>query len=327
VKEALPYHHGHGASADFDFATARKWVIYSTFDSAGAPASHVVEQLQAYRDIGFNVLVVDTSETLSSEREHDWWRLSTLWLRRPNAGYDFGSYQKGIDVLINTLGIPVDELSLLLTNDSCFGPYTSLAETFRRFDAMSTDTPRMFGITDSQQRGVHLQSYWLYVRPDASRIAVGFFDAMPLIADREDAIARGELGLSAHMRKAGVQLVALCPERDMVAHFAKFRNKPVALLELGIRRLLKKPRYSRNGDGACFRQLIGRHYQVNSTAAFGTHMHFQGLSPFLKRQLIRENPNADPFVPPLADFPAFDNASVARVLRSTAEYQRRYGNP
>ena len=306
-------------------SNARKWVVYASFDPAGAASPHAVEQLRAYRELGFEAIVVDTSAQLSAERERDWDAVSTFWFQRANDGYDFGSYKQAAERLVDTLAGETDGLSLLLTNDSCFGPYVPLADVFERVASLSATGNRAFGMTDNDQIQHHLQSYWLYFPADVSGLALAFLRAMPYVRDRAEAIQRGELSFSSYLSGHGVQLTALCPSAAVVAHFARFRGPLLSALELGIRRWLKRPRYTRRGDAACLKQWLGRPYAVNVTMDFGTHMHFQRLTPFVKRQLIRDNPSDDPLVPPYAEFSTLDNAGVARVLRGTSGYRRRYG--
>lgn len=321
----MQIHRGSAASPAAALSRAPQWVIYASFDAAGAASPHAVAQLRGYRELGFETIVVDTSAQLSPERERDWDAWSTLWFRRANDGYDFGSYKHAAALLVETLAGGTEALSLLLTNDSCFGPYIPFADVFERVASLGVAGNRVFGMTDNDQFQHHLQSYWLYFPADVSGLALAFLREMPYVKDRDEAIQRGELSFSSYLSEHGVQLTALCPSEAVVAHFARFRSPLLSAIELGIRRLLKRPRYTRRGDAACLKHWLGRPYAVNVTMDFGTHMHFQRLTPFVKRQLIRDNPSDDPLVPPCAEFSTLDNAGVARVLRGTSGYRRRYG--
>lgn len=302
-----------------------RWVVYATFDLEGAPAPFVEEQLVAYRQVGFQTIVVDTSPRISSEREAAWQRSSTQWLKRPNTGYDFGSYRRGLRVLLDERHVSIADLDVVFANDSCYGPYSPLADVFEAFDDLPRDGRRVFGITDSREFGHHLQSYWLYFRADVAHLAVEFFETTPEMSNRADAINHGEVGLSRFVVGHGCELVAWCPIDALVRHFASVRGKLLSILEFGLRRRLKRYRYTYSGDRACLNRLVGRPFLCNPMTAFGTHMHFEALTPFVKRQLVRENPDYDAFVPISDPADERDNLAVHRMLRETDHYRQRYG--
>lgn len=304
---------------------AERWVVYATFDATGAPAPFVEEQLTAYRQVGFKTIVVDTSPTLSPEREAAWQRSSTQWLKRSNTGYDFGSYRRGLRILLEERRIPLEELDVVFANDSCYGPYSPLADVFGAFDALPRDGRRVFGITESHEVGHHLQSYWLYFRADVVHHASAFFEATPEAVDRDDAIHQGEVGFSRFVVERGCELVAWCPIDALVRHFADVHGTLLSILEFGLRRRLQRYRYTYSGDRACLNRLVGRPFKCNPTTAFGTHMHYHALTPFVKRNLVRDNPDHDAFVPISGIGNARDNATVHRLLRETERYRQRYG--
>jgi lipopolysaccharide biosynthesis protein len=152
--------------------------VYAAFDAAGRAAPHAVAQLAEYRGLGFETLVVDTSPTLSAQREQDWRQIATDWQQRPNVGYDFISYRFGLETLIDRMGVDVERLSLILANDSCFGPFIPLRGVLEAFDALPRERPRLFGITENHEIRRHLQSYWLYMKPDVAPLVFEFLRAM-----------------------------------------------------------------------------------------------------------------------------------------------------
>ncbi len=74
---------------------ATRWVVYATFDPENRSAPHAIEQIVAYREAGFDVLVVDASPAPHGARSAAWERLASAWRLRANIGYDFGSYAAG----------------------------------------------------------------------------------------------------------------------------------------------------------------------------------------------------------------------------------------
>lgn len=304
--------------------TGHKWVVFATWDATGAAAPHVVAQLSAYRELGFETLIIDASPLRSHARETDWAQAASAWRSRMNIGYDFGSYLHGMTVLVDEFNIPIEQLSVLLTNDSCYGPYTPLTDVFARFDKLGTDAHAVFGITDSNEYFRHLQSYWLYFPTGVAQHALNFHRSLPAFTTRDDAVNQGELGLSAYLCDHGCELIAWQTSAQLVQHYSRFHGRWLSLAELSVRWVLKRYRYTRRGDRACLKGLLNKPFDFNPTIAFGTHMHFDALTPFVKRALLRDNANDDPFVPSFDQGIPVDNEAAAEVLSSTDQYRRRY---
>jgi lipopolysaccharide biosynthesis protein len=113
-------------------------------------------------------------------------------LRKPNIGYDFGSWSVALQL--------VPEISsarrVLLVNDSMIGPFAPLAPLLTAFDTTAAD---VWGLTDTQQFGHHLQSYFfgfcngvLTDRPLAAFWADirHYDDKMQIILENEVALGR-----------------------------------------------------------------------------------------------------------------------------------------
>ncbi len=308
-------------------APGPRWVVYATWDAVGAAAPYVVEQLAAYRECGFETLVVDASPWRSPAREDDWERVSSVWRPRANLGYDFGSYLYGLTVLSDEFGISIDRLSVLLTNDSCYGPYTPMAEVFARFAAREMPEQAVFGITESNEIARHLQSYWLYFPAGVAVHALRFLQALPGISTRDEAIQHGEVGLSQYLLRQHCSLVVWSASAELVRRYSRFNGSWWSLAVLGLRWMLKRYRYTRRGDRACLKSRLGRPYEFNPMLDFGTHMHIDALTPFIKRALLRDNPSRDPLVPTFEQGVPVDNLEAASALRSTDAYRRRYRRP
>ena len=306
-------------TAATDFASRRsrvRWVLYATWDEAGREAPHAVAQLRAYRRCGFETLVIDASPSVGAGRRSGWDSHATAWLQRENVGYDFGSFRDGLDWLATHLAPALlDDAEIVLATDSCYGPFTPMEAVFREFDAVERRGPTVFGLTDSDEHGHHLQSYWLYFARGSVPILLEFVAAMPLAGDRSQAIAGGELALSRFLEARGVDLVARQPTHRLIAHFAAFRWRGWAIAELALRRRLKRPKYTPHGDAACLGYLLGRPPGgLNPCMVFGTHLYLEGLLPLVKRQLIRENPAGDPLLRDSTIGEVLDNSVVPRLL-------------
>lgn len=295
------------------------WVVYAAFSADGEATPYATEQVASYRELGFNTLVVDTSPHLSTARRAAWDQLATHWFQRANVGYDFTSYRAGIEHLRANDAIDAGATAVLLTNDSCFGPFEQMHEVFLRIRRSEGAANTVYAITDSYEFHHHLQSYWLYVPPDVLAVTLEFFDAMKPLAGLDDAISFGELAFSRFLSERGCRLRALAPTAEVVPRFARFNGYALSLLELGFRRILDRPKYSRATDAACLRHLLHRPApfdRFNPTLGLGIRMVEAGLTPFVKRRLLRENPYADPSIPPYPPQADLQNRDVRRLLRS-----------
>ena len=299
-----------------------KWVVYAAFRSDGDRSPHVVDQLLDYGRAGWSTLVVDASPSISAEREGDWTRMATAWMRRPNIGYDFFSYRDGMAHLGSGLGVDIDRAHLIVANDSCFGPFFPIQEVVARLDERHRQReggePVVYGITDSYEFHHHLQSYWLYCRPPAVSMVRTFLENLPPIEGVQDAIHRGELGLSRFLTERGCALSALCPTREIIPKFARSHRRPLSILEFGLRRRWHRPRYDSDTDRACMKYLRGRpnpFAEINISVGLGVEMLQAGMTPFLKRRLLSDNPYGARSIPPGLRVDALSNQDVARMFQ------------
>jgi lipopolysaccharide biosynthesis protein len=112
-------------------------------------------------------------------------------VRRPNIGYDFGSWATALDRFPAIATSP----HVLLLNDSLVGPFQPIGHLLERFHQSAAD---VWGMTDTTQFRHHLQSYCLGFKggtlrePSLSR----FWRAVRVESSREDVIWRYEIGLS-----------------------------------------------------------------------------------------------------------------------------------
>lgn len=132
-------------------------------------------------------------------------------LRKPNIGYDFGSWAVGLHELPSALHAPY----VVLANDSVLGPFQSLKPHLDAFEQTEAD---VWGMTDTRQYFHHLQSYFLGFRG-------GVLAEKPLArfwADRRnehskwDIIRRNELALSLLLHHEGYAATAAFRADDVV---------------------------------------------------------------------------------------------------------------
>lgn len=155
---------------------------------------------------GFDVLVVSTADGEGSlvwpEAAPD----SVLVLRRPNVGYDFGSWAVALD---RYPGL-ARARQVLLANDSMLGPFRTLAPVLERMAELPVD---VWGMTSSAQFGHHLQSYFLCFRdgilgdPPLRR----FWRSVRVERTKQEIIMRNEVGLGRLLSREAYSTAAAFP--------------------------------------------------------------------------------------------------------------------
>jgi hypothetical protein len=121
---------------------------------------------------------------------------SAVVLRKPNLGYDFGSWAVGL----NELPAIASANRVILANDSLAGPFTDLGVALGSFEDSRADA---WGMTDTRQYFRHLQSYFIGFNggvlsdPPLRR----FFDNVRVERNKWDIIDRYELGLTRLFRE------------------------------------------------------------------------------------------------------------------------------
>lgn len=169
-------------------------------------------------------------------------------LRRPNAGYDFGSWATGLDRYPQLASAD----QVLLVNDSLAGPFAPIGHLLDGFDATAAD---VWGLTDTTQFGHHLQSYFVGYKnavlcePPLRR----FWREIRVEGSRDDVIWACEIGLSRLLHREGFTL-------DAAIHYSRVvrdgENPTIigwrALLDAGFpfvkRQLLHSPEVAPDGD-------------------------------------------------------------------------------
>lgn len=205
----------------------------------------MIEELLA---AGYRVLVSSScqspSELVFAASVHD--RVTVL--RRPNVGYDFGSWASGLawDGDISRAG------HVVFLNDSMVGPFSSLDKVLAGFHESKAD---VYGLTDTTQFGYHLQSYFLGFTNGVlqEKALQRFWMGIRHETSKDQTIQRNEIGFSRLLRREGYSCEAAFPCR----HVVKPGENPTIrgwqkLLELGFpfvkREIVRTPWVAPDGD-------------------------------------------------------------------------------
>jgi lipopolysaccharide biosynthesis protein len=156
---------------------------------------------------GYRTLVVSTCEAAGSLPWPDDAR-PTAVIRRPNVGYDFGSWAVALDMAPDI----ASRDRVLLCNDSLVGPFGSLAPALAHFSATRADA---WSLSTSDQFGRHLQSFFVGFTGGALSTPPlrRFYSRIRPRTSKQDVIAAYELGLSQLLVREGFALTAYLPSK------------------------------------------------------------------------------------------------------------------
>ncbi len=281
-----------------------KVAVFAHYDRDGCVDDFVMHYLRALARAGYAVVFVSNAPRLAGPALDRVLALSALVLHRRNVGYDFGAYKDGLAAL----GELTRFAQVVLANDSVYGPLFDLDKTLGRCD----DRADVWGITDSREGCYHLQSYFLLFRHRAlanPRLAA-FWGSIRPVQSRQWIIRRYEIGLTQAMLRAGLRCAALCPHDAVVAAFgaAERADAPSRHLDPTTPHLLAP------------HTAIGRDRPPNIMHWFWDHLITDMRCPFIKRELLMENPLRVPNVAHWQDVvrraSAYDTDLIVRHLRT-----------
>lgn len=140
---------------------------------------------------GFLPIIISTCEAESPLEFPNGLDPSAVVIRRPNAGYDFGSWATALGMIPQVRSSDV----VLLTNDSLLGPFQPISDLL---EWVAAPGPDIRALTSSYQFVRHMQSYFLAFRRGvlADRPWVDFFNSVRIEPDKSAVVLKYELGVS-----------------------------------------------------------------------------------------------------------------------------------
>jgi lipopolysaccharide biosynthesis protein len=277
--------------------------VYVHFDRDGVIHDYVVHQLCELLGAGYRITFVSNAPDLPAESRARVQPLCRELIWRFNTGYDFGAYKDGI----GSIG-DLDRLdSLILMNDSVYGPFWNLQDTLGKIDPPATD---FWGIADSFENQYHIQTFFMVFLPNALKSAAfkQFWSDLLYVDHRMWVIRNTEVKLTQILQDALLKTSVLAPYRA-VAATARDR------LSRQIETVLD---FERAADDR-FRAQIMKDGVVNPMQFFWDVLISDYACPFIKRDLLTSNPNN---VPGTARWPeviaahsGYDTSLIARHLK------------
>jgi lipopolysaccharide biosynthesis protein len=239
----------------------KRLVIYAHYGVSAKIARHVFYFIGELRTLGFEICFVSNSP-VSPESQRELSPLCEKFIQRENNGFDFAMWQAG---LAEYNLCKVEEL--LLTNSSIIGPLRPLAPLWKNPAVKECD---FWGLTDNDEHGLHLQSYFLVFRRQVIHSASfkEFWSSVQPYQDKNEVIQKYEIGLTRRLEEAGFKWRAIFTQKRLWSLFLR-------------RRSLRK----KIGDWYYERALPGR----NTTTLLPDLLLKCGM-PFVKAALLCERP-------------------------------------
>lgn len=254
-----------------------KVAILLNYDRLSMIHRYVLHQVEALAAAGFAVIFVTNSDRLAADDLAALAPRCHAVVRRHNRGYDFGAWRDAIVGLSDTEQLD----TLLLANDSVYGPFGPLDEMLAEMDAAGAD---LWSLTDSWQRHFHLQSYFMVVHRRAlqSNAWLGFWRQFRHSANKEFVVRRYEIGLTQALLRAGLRCRARFSYDQLAREVttASLRN-PTFVDSIYLRRVS---------------EAMAGAVPVNVTHFLWDYMIRRHGFPFIKRDLLMHNRQSVPQV-------------------------------
>jgi len=178
---------------------AERIAVIAQFSSTPRLSRSFSRLVGGLTELGYLVIVSSTTEGSAELEWPDGRPADVVVLRRPNIGYDFGSWA----VVLNTIPGVRSAKFLLVMNDSLVGPFSSMAPIVADFESAATP---VWGAVRSYQFAPHLQSFFLGFRDGIleSGPLRTFWSRISVEGTKTNVIWKYELGLSALLRTVGI---------------------------------------------------------------------------------------------------------------------------
>ncbi|WP_434356130.1 hypothetical protein NF212_12605 [Parasalinivibrio latis] len=271
----------------------KRLAIFAHYDRDNIVDAHVLFYLKSLSDFVDKLVFVSVSklenlEILDGIVDHV--------VLRENVGYDFMSWQQGIESQSDIN----DYDELILCNDSCYGPLRSFENIFAEMSHKDTD---VWGITDSVQISYHLQSYFLVFKRNVflSACFKDFIKGIKQEINKFEVVEKYEVGLTKCLLDAGYKVGSLISYKDVISKLnrAEIYKDKIRRMFLLVKEKITHKKGAKEKIyailelmGTYSNRLVDFSLSSNSNVKFVAwkELIFSG-DPFIKVMLLRDNPS------------------------------------
>jgi hypothetical protein len=258
-----------------------KVAVFVHADRRGSVHEHVMHYVRSLVDSGFSVVFVTNSGKLKPESMAKLQQACAGVLVRRNVGYDFGAWREGLE----QLHLPRPNTTMVvLVNDSVYGPLRPLNEMLDRIDFHEAD---IWGATECWLRRYHLQSYFLAFNPEVLRSEAWrrFWRKVRPAPSKQWLIRHYEIGLTQALIRAGFRCQAVWPYGRLIEDIDPSLLKPESDSEGSGDAMYD----AREKQAKRIMKAAAKNRPMNPTSELWRQLLQDGF-PFIKRELLRENP-------------------------------------
>jgi hypothetical protein len=190
-------------NAKLDVERIAYFAQWSSSEKVSTSTQRLIKELMEF---GYSVVLISACESPKPLDIDDDIRQKITIIRKPNIGYDFGSWSVAMQLLPTSRSAG----HVIVVNDSLVGPFTGLYDLFSALESSPYDVT---GITDSIQMRHHVQSYLLHFKNGSFQNPgiVDFWNNIFVQEDKMEVIKSYELGLTAKAQAANLFVGALYP--------------------------------------------------------------------------------------------------------------------
>lgn len=256
----------------------RRACVFAHFDRDGKVDDYVRYYLSCLQEVVDHIHFVTVNE-LDEESHQALVSQGIEVTQRDNVGYDFMSYSLGLHSL------KIDDYDeIIICNDSVYGPFFELRPIFQYMDNIDCD---FWGITESLEISRHIQSYFVVFRAAvlSDEVFRRFWSGVQVLFGKKDIIHHYEVGMSQQLIERGFRASSYVSINNSPMPHRVFHALPQFLRRFRLR--WREIGFYKHLLGILFR---GDKPQLNPTQFEWKTLLQKHRSPFLKIELLRENP-------------------------------------
>ncbi len=202
-------------------ASATRLVLFAHYDAKDEVDEYVRVYLESLHACGCAIIFVSGSPHLQAAAAETIKPYCAGIFTQHTRSLDFGSWNLAWQQMLRRGWKLEDFQQFILANDSVYGPLFPLQEMLDTFTGAD-----MYGMTESNERGNHLQSFFLVwdIRAKTTKFLRDFWRSFRYVVQKQKLIDRYETGISRRARKKGLRLKAYAPDVDVRAAFERRRG-------------------------------------------------------------------------------------------------------
>jgi len=173
--------------------------IIAHFSNKNAVSESLTRYLVSLLDCNYSVVLASACESSDELVLDPKIKSKITILRKPNLGYDFGSWAIALDRYPEIFSAE----RLLLTNDSLIGPLDDISKIISALENSDFD---ITGVTDNSELQYHIQSYLMLLKPTAIKNlnVQNLLKSIVHLELKNEVILKYELGLTRVAQLSGL---------------------------------------------------------------------------------------------------------------------------